>query len=89
MQIAGEHMWRDPRGSVSGSRWPPSGLGRGLGGGALARRCELALRGGGYEAPDRFSEVCRPWAPAVDAIFASHTLGRCIGRVEGTPVVQP
>jgi 2',3'-cyclic-nucleotide 2'-phosphodiesterase (5'-nucleotidase family) len=25
----------------------------------------------------------------VDAIFASHTLGRWIGRVEGTPVVQP
>jgi 2',3'-cyclic-nucleotide 2'-phosphodiesterase (5'-nucleotidase family) len=44
----------------------------------------------GYEAhPERFSEVCRPWAQAVDAIFASHTLGRWIGRVEGTPVVQP
>ena len=44
----------------------------------------------GYEAnPERFSEVCRPWAYAVDAIFASHTLGRWIGRVEGTPVVQP
>jgi hypothetical protein len=25
----------------------------------------------------------------VDAIFASHTLGRWLGRVEGTPVVQP
>jgi 2',3'-cyclic-nucleotide 2'-phosphodiesterase (5'-nucleotidase family) len=44
----------------------------------------------GYEAyPQRFSEVCRPWARSVDAIFASHTLGRWIGRVEGTPVVQP
>jgi 2',3'-cyclic-nucleotide 2'-phosphodiesterase (5'-nucleotidase family) len=44
----------------------------------------------GYEAnPERFSEVCRPWAHAVDAIFASHTLGRWIGWVEGTPVVQP
>ncbi|MDQ2672659.1 MAG: 5'-nucleotidase C-terminal domain-containing protein [Actinomycetota bacterium] len=44
----------------------------------------------GYEAnPERFSEVCRPWAHAVDAIFASHTLGRWIGQVEGTPVVQP
>src|SRR5829696_1339787 len=44
----------------------------------------------GYEAdPERFSEVCQPWAHAVDAIFASHTLGRWIGRVEGTPVVQP
>jgi len=44
----------------------------------------------GYEThPERFSEVCRPWAHAVDAIFASHTLGRWIGRVEGTPVVQP
>jgi 2',3'-cyclic-nucleotide 2'-phosphodiesterase (5'-nucleotidase family) len=44
----------------------------------------------GYEAyPERFSEVCRPWAHAVDAIFASHTLGRWIGLVEGTPVVQP
>jgi hypothetical protein len=43
----------------------------------------------GYEAhPERFSEVCRPWARSVDAIFASHTLGRWIGRVEG-PVVQP
>ena len=46
--------------------------------------------GEGYEVhPERFSEVCRPWAHAVDAIFASHTLGRWIGRVEGTPVVQP
>jgi hypothetical protein len=43
---------------------------------------------GATRPPDRFSEVCRPWAPAVDAIFASHTLGRCIGRAEGTPVVQ-
>ena len=44
----------------------------------------------GYEVrPERFSEVCRPWAHAVDAIFASHTLGRWIGRVEGTAVVQP
>jgi hypothetical protein len=46
--------------------------------------------GEGYEAhAGHFSEVCRPWAHAVDAIFASHTLGRWIGRVEGTPVVQP
>jgi 2',3'-cyclic-nucleotide 2'-phosphodiesterase (5'-nucleotidase family) len=46
--------------------------------------------GEGYEAhPERFSEVCRPWARSVDAIFASHTLGRWIGWVEGTPVVQP
>src|ERR687890_462706 len=44
----------------------------------------------GYEAnPERFSGVCKPWAQAVDAIFASHTLGRWIGQVEGTPVVQP
>jgi 2',3'-cyclic-nucleotide 2'-phosphodiesterase (5'-nucleotidase family) len=44
----------------------------------------------GYEAhTERFSEVCRPWARSVDAIFASHTLGRWIGQVEGTPVVQP
>jgi 2',3'-cyclic-nucleotide 2'-phosphodiesterase (5'-nucleotidase family) len=44
----------------------------------------------GYEVhPERFSEVCRPWAHAVDAIFASHTLGRWIGEIEGTPVVQP
>jgi hypothetical protein len=44
----------------------------------------------GYEVhPERFSEVCRPWAHAVDVIFASHSLGRWIGRVEGTPVVQP
>jgi len=44
----------------------------------------------GYEAhPERFSEVYKPWAHAVDAIFASHTLGRWIGRVEGTLVVQP
>jgi 2',3'-cyclic-nucleotide 2'-phosphodiesterase (5'-nucleotidase family) len=44
----------------------------------------------GYEIhPERFSEVCRPWARSVDAIFASHTLGRWIGQVEGTPVVQP
>jgi 2',3'-cyclic-nucleotide 2'-phosphodiesterase (5'-nucleotidase family) len=46
--------------------------------------------GEGYKAhPERFSKVCRPWAHAVDAIFASHTLGRWIGQVEGTPVVQP
>jgi 2',3'-cyclic-nucleotide 2'-phosphodiesterase (5'-nucleotidase family) len=45
---------------------------------------------GGYEArPGRFSKTCRPWAHAVDAIFASHTLGRWVGRVDGTPVVQP
>jgi 2',3'-cyclic-nucleotide 2'-phosphodiesterase (5'-nucleotidase family) len=44
----------------------------------------------GYEVyPERFSEVCRPWAHVVDAIFSSHTLGRWIGQVEGTPVVQP
>ena len=44
----------------------------------------------GYEAhPERFSEVCSSWARSVDAIFASHTLGRWIGQVEGTPVVQP
>jgi 2',3'-cyclic-nucleotide 2'-phosphodiesterase (5'-nucleotidase family) len=44
----------------------------------------------GYEVhPERLSEVCRPWAHAVDAIFASHTLGRWVGRMEGTPIVQP
>ena len=44
----------------------------------------------GYVAfPERFSAVCRPWAGSVDAIFASHTLGRWIGRIQGTPVVQP
>jgi 2',3'-cyclic-nucleotide 2'-phosphodiesterase (5'-nucleotidase family) len=44
----------------------------------------------GYEAhPERFSEVCRPWAYAIDAIIASHTLGRWIGQVEGTPGVEP
>jgi hypothetical protein len=44
----------------------------------------------GYEAhPERFSDVCRPWARSVDAIFASHTLGRWVGQVERTPVVQP
>src|SRR5215211_6043194 len=44
----------------------------------------------GYEIhPERFSVVCVPLARSVDAIFASHTLGRWIGQVEGTPVVQP
>jgi hypothetical protein len=44
----------------------------------------------GYEAlPECFSEVCRPWASVVDAIFASRTLGRWIGQIEETPVVQP
>lgn len=44
----------------------------------------------GYVAePGRFVELCRPWAGAVDAIVGTHTLGRWIGRVEGTPVVQP
>ena len=46
--------------------------------------------GQGYDVhPERFSEICRPCAHAVDAIFASHTLGRWIGQVEGPPVVQP
>ena len=35
------------------------------------------------------SEVCGGGAHAGDGIFASHTLGRWIGRVEGTPIVQP
>jgi 2',3'-cyclic-nucleotide 2'-phosphodiesterase (5'-nucleotidase family) len=39
--------------------------------------------------PSRFAERCRPWAGEVDGIFASHTLGRWIGRIESTPVVQP
>ncbi len=44
----------------------------------------------GYEAdPGRFTALCRPWAGSVDAIFGSHTLGRWIGHLEGTPVVQP
>ncbi len=44
----------------------------------------------GYEAqPGRFAARCRPWAAEVDVIFASHTLGRWIGRTKGTPVVQP
>jgi hypothetical protein len=44
----------------------------------------------GYEAqPEGLAERCRPWAGEVDVIFASHTLGRWMGRIEGTPVVQP
>jgi 2',3'-cyclic-nucleotide 2'-phosphodiesterase (5'-nucleotidase family) len=44
----------------------------------------------GYEAqPESLAERCRPWADEVDVIFASHTLGRWMGRIEGTPVVQP
>ena len=44
----------------------------------------------GYVAdPGRFAASCRPWAWSVDAIVGTHTLGRWIGRVEGTPVVQP
>jgi 2',3'-cyclic-nucleotide 2'-phosphodiesterase (5'-nucleotidase family) len=44
----------------------------------------------GYEANHgRFAALCRPWAGSVDAIFGSHTLGRWIGHLEGTPVVQP
>ena len=43
-----------------------------------------------YEADSRrFVARCRPWADEVDAIFASHTLGRWIGQVKGTPVIQP
>ncbi len=44
----------------------------------------------GYKAdPESFAARCRPWAGSVDAIFGSHTLGRWIGHLEGTPVVQP
>jgi 2',3'-cyclic-nucleotide 2'-phosphodiesterase (5'-nucleotidase family) len=44
----------------------------------------------GYEAdPRRFVALCQPWAGSVDAIFGSHTLGRWIGHLGGTPVVQP
>jgi 2',3'-cyclic-nucleotide 2'-phosphodiesterase (5'-nucleotidase family) len=44
----------------------------------------------GYVAdPQRFAALCMPWARSVDAIVGTHTLGRWIGRVEGTPVVQP
>lgn len=44
----------------------------------------------GYEVQaGRFAERYRSWADEVDVIFASHTLGRWMGRVEGTPVVQP
>jgi 2',3'-cyclic-nucleotide 2'-phosphodiesterase (5'-nucleotidase family) len=44
----------------------------------------------GYAAdPARYTELCRPWAGAVDAIVGTHTLGRWFGSIEGTPVVQP
>jgi 2',3'-cyclic-nucleotide 2'-phosphodiesterase (5'-nucleotidase family) len=44
----------------------------------------------GYEArPEGFAERCRTWADEVDVIFASHTLGRWMGQIERTPVVQP
>jgi 2',3'-cyclic-nucleotide 2'-phosphodiesterase (5'-nucleotidase family) len=44
----------------------------------------------GYVAdPERFAALCRPWAWSVDAIVGTHTLGRWIGSVERTPVVQP
>jgi hypothetical protein len=40
--------------------------------------------------PARFVALCRPWARRVDAIVAGHTIvARWIGRVEGTPVLQP
>ena len=45
---------------------------------------------GGYVAElGRFTELCRTWARAVDAIIGTHALGRWVGRIEGTPVVQP
>jgi 2',3'-cyclic-nucleotide 2'-phosphodiesterase (5'-nucleotidase family) len=53
-------------------------------------RVDWRLGKRGYEVrPGTFAARCQRWADEVDAIFASHTLGRWIGRIEGTPVVQP
>ena len=38
---------------------------------------------------ERFIELCRPWHAAVDVIVAGHTLGRFMGHVGNTPVLQP
>jgi len=46
-------------------------------------------RGGVRVLPRRFAGAIAPWASSVDAIVAGHTLGRWIGTVCGTPVVQP
>ncbi|GAA5061454.1 2',3'-cyclic-nucleotide 2'-phosphodiesterase (5'-nucleotidase family) [Thermocatellispora tengchongensis] len=39
--------------------------------------------------PARFAAAIRPWAHLVDVIVAGHTLGRWIGTLHGTPVLQP
>lgn len=39
--------------------------------------------------PTRFADLCRPWSRLVDVILAGHTLGRFIGHIDATPVLQP
>jgi hypothetical protein len=46
--------------------------------------------GGTYRSGiDRFAADCRHWADKVDLIVCGHTLGRFIGHIHGTPVLQP
>ncbi len=79
--LAGVAIWHAEKLRASGADWVVALLHDGV---------DWRFGAKGYEArPERLAEVCRPWAHAVDAIFASHTLGRWIGRVGGTPVVQP
>ncbi len=45
--------------------------------------------GGARPLPARFDSVIGAWAHLVDVIVAGHTLGRWIGTLHGTPVLQP
>lgn len=45
--------------------------------------------GGARPVPARFGAVIGSWAHLVDVIVAGHTLGRWIGTLRGTPVLQP
>ncbi|MGW4792507.1 metallophosphoesterase [Nonomuraea sp. NPDC004297] len=45
--------------------------------------------GGARPLPARFGSAVEAWAKLVDVIVAGHTLGRWIGDLHGTPVLQP
>ena len=50
---------------------------------------EPVAAGGARPLPARFGTVIGTWAHLVDVIVAGHTLGRWIGTLRGTPVLQP
>jgi 2',3'-cyclic-nucleotide 2'-phosphodiesterase (5'-nucleotidase family) len=50
-----------------------------------------SVSGDGSHEPDPTPvlELCRPFAPALDAVVLGHTLGRWAGVVDGVPYAQP